>query len=321
MSERLDIRLTALYPDFSRSRLQGLIDAGFVKVNGEVAAKASVKVDETDIIDVTIPPPVPAEPEPEDIPLDIIFEDDDILVINKPAGLVVHPAPGHNTGTLVNAILHHCPDMKGIGGVARPGIVHRLDQDTSGVMVIAKSQLAMNTLAKDFANHTNLRKLYRAIVHNRPKPPEGRIENLIGRHPGNRKKMAIVTENGKVAITEYHTLKVVPKPVGDNVGELGSEIALVECDILTGRTHQIRVHMASLGCPIVGDTIYGRKSADRTINPPPARQLLHAWRLELRHPVTRKPHIFEAPLPACFSAYLSEIYPLPNKNQGLGSES
>ena len=304
MNERLDIRLTALYPDFSRSRLQGLIDAGFVKVNGEAALKASVKVEETDAIEVTFPPPVPAEPEPEDIPLDIIFEDDDILVIDKPAGLVVHPAPGHNTGTLVNAILHHCPDLKGIGGVARPGIVHRLDQDTSGVMVVAKSQAAMSALAKDFANHTNLRKLYRAIVHNRPAPAEGRIENLIGRHPANRKKMAIVTENGKVAITSYRTLKVVPKPVDDNVWEPGSEIALVECDIQTGRTHQIRVHMASLGCPIVGDTLYGRKSADKAIFPPPDRQMLHAWRLELRHPVTREPLAFEAPLPGCFSAYL-----------------
>ncbi len=303
MSERLDIRLTALYPDFSRSRLQGLIDAGFVKVNGEVAAKASAKVDETDVIDVAIPPPVPAEPEPEDIPLDIIFEDEDILVINKPAGLVVHPAPGHNTGTLVNAILHHCPDMKGIGGVARPGIVHRLDQDTSGVMVVAKSQLAMNALAKDFANHANLRKIYRAIVHNRPNPPEGRIESLIGRHPGNRKKMAIVTENGKIAITDYRTIKVCPKPIGDNVWGSGAEIALVECDILTGRTHQIRVHLASLGCPIVGDVIYGRKSADRTISPPPERQMLHAWRLEIRHPVTRQPLVFEASIPVCFSAY------------------
>ena len=304
MNERLDIRLTALYPDFSRSRLQGLIDAGFVKVNGEAALKASVKVEETDAIEVTFPPPVPAEPEPEDIPLDIIFEDDDILVIDKPAGLVVHPAPGHNTGTLVNAILHHCPDLKGIGGVARPGIVHRLDQDTSGVMVVAKSQAAMSALAKDFANHTNLRKLYRAIVHNRPAPAEGRIENLIGRHPANRKKMAIVTENGKVAITSYRTLKVVPKPVDDNVWEPGSEIALVECDIQTGRTHQIRVHMASLGCPIVGDALYGRKSADKAIFPPPDRQMLHAWRLKLRQPVTREPLAFEAPLPGCFSAYL-----------------
>lgn len=315
MSERLDIRLTALYPDFSRSRLQGLIDAGFVKVNGVVAVKASAKVEEPDTIEVTFPPPVPAEPEPENIPLDILFEDDDILVINKPAGLVVHPAPGHPTGTLVNAILHHCPNMKGIGGVARPGIVHRLDQDTSGVMVIAKSQPAMNALARDFAAHTNLRKLYRAIVHNRPVPAEGRIENLIGRHAGNRKKMAIVTENGKVAITCYRTLTVLPKPVGESVWEPGAEIASVECDIHTGRTHQIRVHMASLGCPIVGDVLYGRKSADRTIFPPPDRQMLHAWRLELRHPVTRTPCVFEAPLPACFAHYCPPDRVAPTDNR------
>ena len=305
VSERLDIRLTALYPDFSRSRLQGLIDAGFVKVNGEVASKASVKVDDCDSIEVTFPPPVPAEPEPEDIPLDIIFEDENILVINKQAGLVAHPAPGHVGGTVVNAILHHCPDLKGIGGVARPGIVHRLDQDTSGVMVIAKSQTAMTQLAKDFSSHANMRKLYLAIVHNRPEPPEGRIENLIGRHSGNRKKMAIVEENGKTAITEYRTLAVAAKPVGGNVWEPGSEISLVGCHILTGRTHQIRVHMASLGCPVVGDTVYGRKSADRTIRPAPGRQLLHAWRLELLHPTSRKPLAFEAPVPECFSQYLA----------------
>ncbi len=304
MSERLDIRLTALYPDFSRSRLKGLIEAGLVKVNGEVVLKPGEKVEETDAFDVTIPPPVPAEPEPEDIPLDILFEDDDILVLDKPAGLVVHPAPGHNTGTLVNAILHHCPNLKGIGGVARPGIVHRLDQDTSGVMVIAKSQVAMNALAKDFSSHNNIRKIYCAIVHGVPNPAEGHIENLIGRHKCNRKKMAIVTENGKIAITDYRTLSTHPKPVPENVWEPGSMISLVECNILTGRTHQIRVHMASIGCPIVGDTAYGRKSADKTIFPAPDRQMLHAQRLELRHPTTRKPMTFEAPLPECFNRYL-----------------
>ena len=307
MSERLDIRLTSLYPDFSRSRLQGLIDAGFVKVNGEVALKASAKVEDTDNIEVTFPPPVPAEPEPEDIPLDVIYEDGDILVINKSAGIVAHPAPGHIAGTIVNAILHHCPDLKGIGGVSRPGIVHRLDQDTSGVMIIAKSQAAMTVLARDFSSHANIRKIYLAIVHGRPNPSEGRIENLIGRHPGNRKKMAIVEENGKLAITKYRTLSTIDKPVNENVWEPGSEISLVECDILTGRTHQIRLHMASLGCPIVGDAIYGRKSADRTIFPTPERQLLHAQRLAIRHPVTREPLVFEAPVPDCFANYFPRI--------------
>ena len=307
MSERLDIRLTALYPDFSRSRLQGLIDAGFVKVNGEPVLKASAKVEASDAIEVTFPPPVPAEPEPEDIPLDILFEDEDILVIDKPAGLVVHPAPGHSTGTLVNAILHHCPDLKGIGGVARPGIVHRLDQDTSGVMIIAKSQLAMSALARDFANHSNLRKTYLALVHNRPVPAEGRIENLIARHPTNRKKMAIVLENGKLAITDYRTLKTAAKPVCENVREPGAEISLVACDILTGRTHQIRVHMASLGCPIVGDAVYGRRAADRSMFPAPERQMLHAMRLEIRHPATREQMTFTAPIPDVFRQYMPEI--------------
>ena len=188
VSERLDIRLTALHPDFSRSRIKGLIESGFVKVNGIVVLKPGAKVEMDDDFEVTIPPPVPAVPMPEDIPLNVLFEDDDILVIDKPAGLVVHPAPGHFTGTLVNAILHHCPNLNGIGGVARPGIVHRLDQDTSGVMVVAKSQIAMDALARDFATHANMRKTYLAIVHGRPSPPEGHIENFIGRHKVNRRR-------------------------------------------------------------------------------------------------------------------------------------
>jgi 23S rRNA pseudouridine1911/1915/1917 synthase len=297
VSERLDIKLTALYPDFSRSRIKGLIESGFVKVNGETILKAGAKVSDKDGIEVFIPPPVPAEPEPENIPLDIIFEDDDILVINKPAGLVVHPAPGHHTGTLVNAILYHCPNLKGIGGVARPGIVHRLDQDTSGVMIIAKSQIAMDSLTKAFSSHANIRKRYLAFVHGVPVPGEGRIENLIGRSPWDRKKMAIVEKNGKNAITQYRTISTMPKPVQEGIREPGSMISLVECDILTGRTHQIRVHMASLGCPIIGDMVYGRHTADRTIYPPPQRQLLHAWKLEIKHPISRENMIFEAPPP------------------------
>lgn len=303
VSERLDIRLTALYPDFSRSRIKGLIESGFVKVNGVPVVKPSAKVEAADEFEVTIPPPVPAVPQPEDIPLNVIFEDDDILVIDKPAGLVVHPAPGHFTGTLVNAILHHCPVLKGIGGVARPGIVHRLDQDTSGVMVIAKSQLAMDALVKDFATHSNIRKLYRAVVHGIPSPLSGRIENHIGRHAVNRKKMAIRTDGGKLAITDYRTLATAHTPIGEGRTDPHSAISLVECDILTGRTHQIRVHMASLGCPIVGDDTYGRRSADNAIHPKPERQMLHAWRLELRHPATREQTVFEAPLPKCFSNY------------------
>lgn len=307
VSERLDIRLTALHPDFSRSRIKGLIESGFVKVNGIVVLKPGAKVEMDDDFEVTIPPPVPAVPMPEDIPLNVLFEDDDILVIDKPAGLVVHPAPGHFTGTLVNAILHHCPNLNGIGGVARPGIVHRLDQDTSGVMVVAKSQIAMDALARDFATHANMRKTYLAIVHGRPSPPEGHIENFIGRHKVNRKKMAIRTDGGKLAITDYKTLTTAGKPTGDGIRSRHEVISLVECDILTGRTHQIRVHMASLGCPIVGDETYGRKAADNGLYPPPERQMLHAWRLALRHPVSRKQMVFEAPLPDCFCDYIPSI--------------
>ena len=291
VSERLDIRLTALYPDFSRSRLQGLIDAGFVKVNGEVSTKASAKVDEDAAIEVFFPPPVPAEPQPEDIPLDIIFEDDDIIVINKPAGLVVHPAPGHNTGTLVNAVLHHCPILKGIGGVARPGIVHRLDQDTSGVMVIAKSQPAMLALARDFASRSNMRKVYVAIVHGRPVPAEGRIENMLGRHRSNRKKMAIV-QDGRSARTHWQVLERL------------RGATLIECRLTTGRTHQIRVHMASIGHPVLGDPVYGPKKSPYPVD---GGQLLHAYRIGFVHPRTGEELIFEADPEPRFTYWLEKL--------------
>ena len=290
--ERLDKHLLALHPDFSRSRIEGLIKGGYVTVNGAAAAKAGMKIAPEDEIEVEIPPPVPAVPEPEDIPLSIVYEDEDMLVIDKAPGMVVHPAPGHFTGTLVNALLHHCPDLSGIGGVARPGIVHRLDQYTSGLLVVAKSQAAMDGLVRAFASHKNIEKIYLAVCHGRPSLDSGRIENLIGRHPVDRKKMAIVEKNGKLAITNWRVLesdRVDPKP-----------ISLIECRIETGRTHQIRVHTASLGCPVVGDAVYGRPALDRRLDPPPTRQLLHAWRLGLWHPVRNVPMQFEAPIPADF---------------------
>ncbi len=290
--ERLDKILLARHPDFSRSRIEGLIKGGFVTVNGAVAGKAGAKVSEADEIEVEIPPPVPAIPEPEDIPLDIVYEDADMLVVNKPAGLVVHPAPGHFTGTLVNALLFHCPDLSGIGGVARPGIVHRLDQDTSGLLVVAKSQRAMEGLTKAFASHKAIEKEYLAVCHGRPRLDAGRIENLIGRHPVDRKRMAIVEKNGKVAITNW---KVVSSARATSV---------VSCRIETGRTHQIRVHMASLGCPVIGDKVYGKPALDKRLVPPPQRQILHAWRLTLYHPVSSRKLSFEAPLPADFTPYL-----------------
>ena len=296
--DRLDTWLVQMCEGFSRNRIPGLVDAGFVKIDGETAAKSGVKPPSGAQVEVFVPPPVPAIPEPEDIPLSILFEDDDILVLDKPAGLVVHPAPGHFTGTLVNALLHHCPDLSGIGGVARPGIVHRLDQDTSGVMIIAKSEKAMRSLAHAFASHSHVRKTYLAVVHGTPTPIQGHIENRMARNPVNRKKMSIVEDGGKVAITDYSTVTDGVRP------EFAKRLSLVECRIETGRTHQIRVHMASLGHPVAGDATYGHPSWDKRLEPPPARQLLHAWRLELAHPVTREPMCFMSPLPGDFKPFV-----------------
>ena len=319
---RLDKHLLTLYPDFSRSRIEGLIKGGYVTVNGAAAAKAGMKIAEDDEIDVEIPPPVPAVPEPEDIPLDVVFEDEDMLVVNKAPGMVVHPAPGHFTGTLVNALLAHCPNLSGIGGVARPGIVHRLDQYTSGLIVVAKSQAAMDGLVKAFSSHKNIEKTYLAVCHGSPRLNAGRIENLIGRHPVDRKRMAIVEKNGKVAITNWEKIDKLKREVG--VGDelerevgveerklsstvplpLSTTTSLIKCRIETGRTHQIRVHMASLGCPVVGDSVYGKSALDKRLSPIPQRQMLHAWRLKLWHPVKSVQMSFEAPIPDDMQPYI-----------------
>ena len=289
--QRLDKRLLEMHPDFSRSRIEGLVKSGHVTVNGATASKAGMKVSDDDEIEVEIPPPVPAIPEPEDIPLDIVYEDDDMVIVNKAAGIVVHPAPGHFTGTLVNALLHHCPCLSGIGGVARPGIVHRLDQDTSGLIVVAKNQKSMEALAKAFASHKSVEKTYIAVVHGRPRLDAGRVENLIGRHPVDRKRMAIVERNGKIAITNWQ------------LASSQGSISTVVCRIETGRTHQIRVHMASLGCPVIGDKVYGKSALDRRLDPVPQRQMLHAWKLALWHPAKGVQMEFTAPIPADMSAY------------------
>ena len=308
---RLDKHILETHPDFSRSRIEGLIKSGFVTVNGAVAEKAGMKVSEDDEIVVEIPPPVPAIPEPEDIPLDIVFEDEDMVVINKRPGMVVHPAPGHFTGTLVNALLHHCPNLSGIGGVARPGIVHRPDQDTSGLIVVAKSQAAMDGLVQAFSSHRNIEKTYLAIVHGRPRLDAGRIENLIGRHPVDRKRMAIVEKNGKVAVTNYKVKvrgegeeRKEKNPSGHCSPSPSAFTSLIECRIETGRTHQIRVHMASLGCPVIGDKVYGKSALDKKLDPVPARQMLHAWKLRIWHPVKKVEMSFEAPVPADMKSYL-----------------
>ena len=315
---RLDKQILETHPGFSRSRIEGLVKSGFVTVNGTVAEKAGMKVSEDDEIVVEIPPPVPAVPEPEDIPLDIVFEDEDMVVVDKAPGMVVHPAPGHFTGTLVNALLHHCPNLSGIGGVARPGIVHRLDQDTSGLIVVAKSQAAMDGLIQAFSSHRNIEKTYLAVCHGHPRLDAGRIENLIGRPPVDRKRMAIVERNGKVAITNWRVFRCggetpPPHDCGTVRGGVVSAvpfvarlktISAVECKIETGRTHQIRVHMASLGCPVIGDKVYGKSALDKKLDPVPARQMLHAWRLRLWHPVKKVEMSFEAPLPEDMRVYL-----------------
>jgi 23S rRNA pseudouridine1911/1915/1917 synthase len=289
---RLDAWLAAQTAELSRARIQALIKEGRVTCGG-AAVKANAKPKAGQTIEIRIPAPVPALPQPEDIPLDILYEDGDCLVINKPAGLVVHPAPGHATGTLVNALLFHCHDLGGVGGVERPGIVHRLDKDTSGLMVVAKNDAAMAGFVRLFQTH-GIAKEYVTLVHGAPLKPAGTVSSLIGRHPVHRQKMAVVDRNGKMAVTHY----AVERRLG--------VLSLVRCRIETGRTHQIRVHMLSLGCPVVGDALYGRPAADKQLSPVPPRQMLHAQRLTFTHPVTGAPMAFEAPIPADFSIYLEE---------------
>lgn len=289
---RMDAWLAAQTDELSRARIQALMKEGRVTCDGE-AVKANAKPKPGQIVEIAVPPPVSAIPLPEPIPLDVLYEDRDCLVLNKPAGLVVHPAPGHASGTLVNALLYHCKDLSGVGGVERPGIVHRLDKDTSGLMVVAKSDAAMAGFVRLFQTR-GIAKEYLALVHGAPQKETGTLCSLIGRHPEQRKKMAVVSRNGKQAVTHY----AVEKRLGG--------ISLVRCRIETGRTHQIRVHMQSLGCPVVGDALYGRSAADKRLSPIPARQMLHAARLTFCHPVTGAPLTFTAPLPEDFVQQMGE---------------
>ena len=287
---RIDAWLASQTTELSRARIQALMKEGRVTCDG-VAVKANGKPKPGQTIEISVPAPVSAVPQPEDIPLAIVYEDSDCLVINKPAGLVVHPAPGHASGTLVNALLFHCHDLGGVGGVERPGIVHRLDKDTSGLMVVAKNDAAMAGFVRLFQTG-GISKEYLTLVHGAPLKTSGTVRSMIGRHPVQRQKMSVVTRNGKMAVTHY----TVEKRLGD--------ITLVRCRIETGRTHQIRVHMLSLECPVIGDGLYGRPSSDKRLTPVPLRQMLHAARLTFAHPVTGAPLAFEAPVPADFAAYL-----------------
>jgi len=291
MHERLDKFLTESLPEFSRSRIQGLIANGLVDVNGLPAKKAGQTLEHGSNVTIRIPPPVPTNLVAEDIPLDIVFENDELLVINKPAGMVVHPAAGHANGTLVNAVLGHDPDIEGIGGEERPGVVHRLDKQTSGLILIAKNERAQRWLQDQFRLR-KVEKTYLALVDGKPPTPAGRVEAYIGRDPKHRKRMAVVSEKkGREAISEYQTL------------ESFKSHTLLEFHPLTGRTHQIRLHCAFLKCPIVGDEVYGRKSQSVEIE----RHFLHARRLKIILPGETTPRIFEAPLPDDLERVLNQL--------------
>jgi len=279
--ERLDKFLVELLQEFSRSRIQALIADGFVDVNGHAAKKAGQTLESGFNVTVRIPSPAPTDLIAENIPLDIVFENDDLIVVDKPAGMVVHPSAGHASGTLVNAMLGYDPDIEGIGGEERPGVVHRLDKETSGLILLAKNERAHRWLQDQFRLR-KVEKIYLALVDGKPPTPSGRVEAYIGRDPSHRKRMAIVPESrGRESISEYKTV------------ESFTNHTLLEFHPLTGRTHQIRLHCAFLGCPIVGDEVYGRKKSSVAIN----RHFLHAYRLKIILPREKEPRNFEAALP------------------------
>ena len=286
---RIDKYITEAGFDLTRSRIQGLISDGNITVNDKVV-KANYKVRENDVIKILIPDAVPVDIPAEDIPLNIVYEDDDLLIVNKPKGMVVHPAPGHYTGTLVNALMYHCKDkLSGINGELRPGIVHRIDMDTTGLLVICKNDKAHNFIANQLKEHSITRK-YQAIVYNAFKDEEGTIEGNIGRHPNDRKKMTI-TPNGKEAITHYKILK--------NLGKY----TLIECQLETGRTHQIRVHMTSINHPLLGDEVYGPKNCPYNLQ----GQVLHAKTLGFIHPTTKEYVEFDSELPEYFQKLVDNL--------------
>ncbi|MGE0213420.1 MAG: RluA family pseudouridine synthase [Parvibaculaceae bacterium] len=310
--ERLDRALAQAFDDVSRSRFQDLIAEGRVAVDGRTIVEARARVKQGMAVAFTLPPPVAAEPRPETIPLSILFEDDDLIVIDKPAGLVVHPAAGNQTGTLVNALIAHCGEsLSGIGGVKRPGIVHRLDKDTSGVLVVAKTDLAHKGLSRQFAAHGRdgrLERAYTALAWGALPARSGAIDAPLGRSSANRTKIA-VRPDGRPAVTRYEVRETFPAGGAPKV-------SLLACVLETGRTHQIRVHLAHIGHPLLGDATYGSgfKASGRTL-PLDARealealgrQALHARMLGFEHPRTRRKMRFEAPLPQDFSNLLNAL--------------
>lgn len=297
VGQRLDQFLSACSEDplasISRAMFQKMIQRQHVTVNG-VPQKPGYRLRLDETIIVVVPPPEPVNLVPEKIDLDILYEDDDLIVISKQPNLVVHPACGHKTGTLVHGLLFHCGDLSVINGEIRPGIVHRLDKDTSGVMVAAKNDNAHRGLAAQFKNK-EISKTYKALLDGVLSPPTGLLQTLIGRHPVNRKKMAVIERGGKEAITGWRTLQRYKGP-----------FTLAEIQLQTGRTHQIRVHMSHLGTPVAGDQVYGhKKSLYKQIGA--LRQMLHAWRLVFKHPCTGKTMEFEAPLPVDMAGVINKL--------------
>jgi 23S rRNA pseudouridine1911/1915/1917 synthase len=285
---RIDHYLVTALPELSRSRLQQLIRAGFVRLNGETTRPRQL-VRTGDQIELTNPPPEKIETKPEAIPLEILFEDHDLIVINKPAGMTVHPGAGHHKHTLVNALLHHCPNLSGIGGKERPGIVHRLDKETSGCLVAAKNDVAHRHLSKQFADRT-VEKIYLALVAGKLREQAGVIEQKIGRHPVHRQRMSVASPRGRAARTEYRLLRS------------NDQASLIECKLHSGRTHQIRVHLHHLGHPVLGDKIYAPQFAKNF-----SRQMLHAWKLGFLHPHTGDWKNFEARFPDDFKGAIAML--------------
>ena len=289
--ERLDTYLSRQLPELSRSRIQNMIRDGLITVDSRLV-KTGFSLQGEESIDVRIVSEVPIAAQPEEIPLNIIYEDKDIIVVNKPQGLVVHPAPGHADGTLVNALLHHCTDLAGVGGALRPGIVHRIDMNTSGLLVAAKNDAAYRGLSKQWQAH-DITRIYHAILYGTIQEERGSIDAPIGRHPRERKKMAVEPRHGRDAITHYLVLERLPFV----------NCTYTELKLETGRTHQIRVHMAQLGHPVVGDDTYGRRKGKYKLN----GQALHAKILGFCHPISGEKLFFDSKLPGCFSQLLDEM--------------
>lgn len=319
---RVDLWLAGVWPDLSRSRLQGLIGAGQLSADGAIVTHAKDRPKAGATYELALPPPTPAAPQAQAIPLNVVFEDEHLIVIDKASGMAVHPAPGSMTGTLVNALLAHCGDsLSGIGGVARPGIVHRIDKDTTGLIVVAKHDVAHRALAALFAKH-DLERVYYALARGAPRERFGRIENRLVRSTEDRRKFVVArdpqTDAGKRAITQYWTIETYGQLADASAGRPAA--SMIECRLFTGRTHQIRAHLAHLGCPLIGDQLYGKQRGLKAVGPNAdaveavvrafSRQALHAAVLGFTHPITGETRRFESPLPADMQALRESLQSL-----------